>query len=158
MTVLPDFFPLLQAAAAGAGQVAQAASQFETNKELGVTAGQLPIAFWVVWILEKIKKSEKIPWIHDNSNTLNRIIGIVGATLASAGINWKVEGAILAGQTITITLPALGSLIHFFIFDAARSYGVQQVFYRIITAAQAPTPQTPLASMVVRTDPTEAKR
>lgn len=154
---IAHLLPLLQAAAdaaaqgaQGAAQVAQAASQFETNKELGVAASQIPIAFWVVWVMEKLKKSNLFPWITQNSSGVNRILGLAAALLSSAGINWSVQGSVFTGGVITITLPALGHLIHFLAFDMARSYGVQQMFYRIVTAVQVPTTQTPLTAVLVR--------
>lgn len=156
---IANLLPLLQAAADGAAQIAQAASQVETNKELGVFAGQIPTAFWVVWILERLKKSERFHWINDNSARINRALGIIGATLASAGINWSVQGSVLqgAGGTITITLPAVGHLVHFVVFDMARSYGVQQMFYKVLTGSQAPSIQTPIKAILVRTEPQEPK-
>ena len=135
---IANILPLLQAAAQGAVEVAQAAAQMETNRELGVFAGQIPTAFWVVWILEHLKKSSYFSWINANSDQINRGLGVAAALLASAGINWGVQGTVLAGGTITITLPALGHLVHFIIFDMARSYGVQQMFYKVLKGAQSP--------------------
>lgn len=133
---IANMLPLLQAVAQGAVEVAQVASQMETNRELGVFAGQIPTAFWVVWVLERLKKSSVFPWINANSDQINRGLGMAAALLSSAGINWGVQGTVLAGGTITITLPALGHLVHFVVFDMARSYGVQQMFYKVLKGAE----------------------
>ena len=136
---IANMLPLLQAVAQGAVEVAQAASQMETNRELGVFAGQIPTAFWVVWAVERLKKSSVFPWINANSDQINRGLGMLAALLSSAGINWGVQGTVLAGGTITITLPAVGHLVHFVVFDMARSYGVQQMFYKVLKGAQTET-------------------
>lgn len=135
---IANLFPLLQVAAQSVSEVVQVATRLDMNQEMGVLAGQIPVAFWVVWFMEHLKKSKYCSWVNTvNSGNINRVLGMLGALFSSAGINWAIQGTVLAGGTITITLPAIGHLVHFVLFDLARSYGVQQMFFKVLSRSSS---------------------
>lgn len=131
--------PLLQAAATAAqttAQVAKLTSQVTTatgrplESEAAILLSNVPAAMWMCWLIQLAKNSTHLGWINQNSRTINRIASLVAAFLLSAGFNWSIQGSVLAGSEIHISIPAAGAIAHFLAIDCARSYGLQEVFYQ----------------------------
>jgi hypothetical protein len=96
----------------------------------------------VVGLLEYLKKKTWVPFINEHSNTLNRSLSVVGATLTTLGIHlqWNHD---LGTLTISgLTVATIGALA----WGAIKNFAWQEMIYRgIIKNGNANQPVPPPA-------------
>lgn len=54
-----------------------------------LTTAPIALSFVSVWVLEKLKGIKSLPFITEHSTGLNRLIGVLMASLSAAGIEWQ---------------------------------------------------------------------
>jgi len=98
-------------------QVVQTASQAVSN-DLTMMPALIPAQFTgstiVVWIIDWLKRSDKIKFLNSETASLNRAAAVIGAAITAAGIHFALEPAAIGGTyTLTITGLSIASLFHF---------------------------------------------
>lgn len=101
---------------------------------------QLALSGIFVWLMQLAKKSRLVPWIHQYSYTLNRVIGIGFAVVSSLGIH-VVAGHYdpMQGGDYTIHLPSLPMVLDS-VFDFSKSMTFQEVIYLLVRVMHALQP------------------
>lgn len=89
----------------------------------------------VVWVLQKFKSCPRLPWINENSATVNRIVAVIGALISAVGVHLTVTGSFLSGWSFNGTIPS-GPVLISALFDfaqhAAQSFIVQETTYQLL--------------------------
>lgn len=96
-----------------------------------VIGNQIGISVLVVHALELLKKTSWFPWIHDNSDRINRVVAIIVAFLTSVGFQFALKGDWQSGGTLIITIPSLGAVLST-IVHASMQAGVQEAYYKSV--------------------------
>lgn len=114
----------------------------------GIT--QLTYSATVVWFLQKLKSCRRLPWINNNSDQVNRTLGILFSGLTAIGVHWTVSGSVIDGSTIVIAIPSgavlLSGFIHWF-----QSFILQETVYQAVIK-----PKEKAEQVVVATNRVEA--
>jgi len=95
----------------------------------------------VVFVLQILKKWQKIPWINQESAKLNRVLAVVLSGISALGVTWVFTPAVNGGHVITITIPSLVAIV-----GAAwiwlKSFAIQEWIYQssVTKDGSAPKP------------------
>jgi hypothetical protein len=87
---------------------------------------QLTAAGLVVWCIQKLKAAGSIPWIHRQTDKLNRILAVLAALLTAAGIAWTFTPQT---GTLVITGLTVANLAHV-AWIALQQVVAQELIYR----------------------------
>lgn len=87
---------------------------------------QAAIAIIVPTIIEWMKKAHWLPWIRQETDTLNRVLSALIATSTAAGFSFAHSGSPFDGGSITISYPGIVQFIAF----AVTQYGGQTYWYQ----------------------------
>ncbi len=90
---------------------------------------QVGVSVLVVYVLEWLKRTDKISWISENTDRLNRAVAIIVAFLTSIGFQFAMTGDWRSGGTITITVPSL-TAVGSVLLHSLSQVGIQEGFYR----------------------------
>lgn len=74
---------------------------------------QLALAALFTLGLQGAKSIPWIRWIGDHAPGMSRVLSALFAALVAAGFTWQFTGDIVAGGILTITVPALGTVLDF---------------------------------------------
>lgn len=110
---------------------------------------QVSVGLVLVYLQNWLKKTKFFPWLSYESTKLNHVVAVVLAGLATWGISISHTGSVMAGGTLTISLPALPMLA-----TTAWHWGTQYVFsktaYTVLQTQLNPaTQQTPTPVVVM---------
>ena len=101
--------------------------------------GQTAIAALVPVAIEWLKKRAWMPWLTENTDTLNRMLSLALAVATTAGFSLSWQGSLAGGGSLHLTIPPVES--------AARvgwSMLFQEVVYRRVVKPRGyPVPQEP---------------
>ena len=67
----------------------------------------------VVWLIDWMKRSNKISFINENTAALNRICAVIGATITAAGIHFSMEATATGVYTISLSNISIETVTHF---------------------------------------------
>ena len=95
---------------------------------------QVAIAAVLVWVLQMLKRAGWFPWLDANSDTANRIISVIAALVAGAGITFSVMGGIEDGGGVLIKWPALSAMTNG-LSHCVVQYVLQEGIYRKMVKA-----------------------
>lgn len=98
--------------------------------------GQFSASSSIVFLLDWLKKSDKFKWINANTQTLNRVLAVLGAALAAGGIHFAIDTSQAADGTFVFSLTGFtlsNILVSIFHFGKAfvASMGTQQVIFKL---------------------------
>jgi hypothetical protein len=96
---------------------------------------QLSYSVVAIWVIQKLKECKWLPWINQNSDTVNKVVAVVVSFIAAIGVQWTVQGGLQDGGTITITYPSLATMLALAV-KWLQSYAVQQGMYTIYKGAK----------------------
>ena len=94
-------------------------------------AHQLAVSGILVWVIQLLKKSRWFTWIRCDTDTVNRVASLIGALVATVGLQFAYSGSLHTGGQITIMYPNLAQMwegvIHFigqFVLNQALYHGI----------------------------------
>lgn len=93
----------------------------------------------VVWVLQIIKKSEKIPWITKDSAKINRLVAVFLSGVAALGVTWVFAPAANGGHTLSISIPSAVTLVSSG-WLWLKSFAIQEWIYRSSVNGTTPEP------------------
>lgn len=109
---------------------------------------QLSYSAVIVWLMQQAKRADWVPFIGNNSATVNRMVALVASGIAAIGVHWTIVGSLHAGQTITITIPDAvtlwSGLVHWF-----QSFTTTEVLYQGIANRTVVVPVAPPGSIAI---------
>lgn len=89
---------------------------------------QLTASGIVVWIMQKLKGAKSVPQVNDGSDTINRVLALIFATLAAAGITY---GYTWEAGTFTLTVTGITvSSVASFLWHVLSGLVTQELIYR----------------------------
>ena len=84
----------------------------------------------IVWLIQRVKSSQKIPWVHNTTDRLNRILAMILAVIASFGIHFEPIQRDAITHSATIHITGLGvSSIADGIWGSVQNFVLQQLTY-----------------------------
>ena len=83
----------------------------------------------VVWVLQMVKKSEKVPWITKETAKINRIVAVLLSGVAALGVTWVFAPAANGGHTLSISIPSAVTLVSS-AWLWLKSFAIQEWIYR----------------------------
>jgi hypothetical protein len=93
------------------------------------------------FLLDRIQKSEKLPWISAHTTTINTVAKLVMSGLSTIGIAHAWTPSVAGGGTLVLTIPALPviavGLWHWF-----GQFAIQHGFGQIISPSAPAVPPT----------------
>ena len=93
----------------------------------------------VVWVLQIIKKSEKIPWITRDTAKINRVVAVLLSGVAALGVTWVFVPSTNGAHTLTITIPSLAAIASS-AWIWLKSFAIQEWIYRSSVNGTTPEP------------------
>lgn len=110
----------------------------------------------VVWLIDWMKRSDKIPFLNESTAGLNRLCAVIGAAITAAGIHFSMESTAAGVYTVSIANISFETITHF-IQGFAVSIATQQTILKVyqITntlrkiAGEPATPPPPTPNMPV---------
>lgn len=90
---------------------------------------QLVIARVAVRLIEILKQWNKLPWVNEKSDAINKAISWFIAIATSAGIRVASSGSVDDGWVIQITVPSMQVLVQFAV-GAVYQQMMQEAWYR----------------------------
>lgn len=85
----------------------------------------------VVWIIDWLKRSNRVSFMNENSGDINRIAAVIGATITAVGIHFALEPA-ATGETYTLTITGLSiATVYHFIEAFTISIASQQTILKL---------------------------
>jgi len=87
---------------------------------------QVGIGFLAVWVIQRLKAANWLPFIHDGTGKLNRFLSALAASAATVGMtmHYQAEGGIL-----TITGLTLAGAVSFLLTLVSQG-AIQEVLYQ----------------------------
>lgn len=89
---------------------------------------QLTLGVIVSYVIEWLKTSNRVPWLHDYSDRLNRIVSAVLAIVASLGIQYTYDATtgtlVLSGLTLSSLVPVA--------WEAIKQFVANEVAYKVV--------------------------
>lgn len=83
----------------------------------------------VVWLLQIIKKSEKIPWITKETAKINRIVAVLLSGVAALGVTWTFTPTANGGHLFSAAIPSTVTLLSSG-WLWLKSFAIQEWIYR----------------------------
>lgn len=83
----------------------------------------------VVWLLQIIKKSQKVPWITKDTAKINRLVAVLLSGVAALGVTWVFVPSTNGAHTLTITIPSI-AVIASSAWIWLKSFAIQEWIYR----------------------------
>ena len=94
---------------------------------------QVAIAVVLVWLLQLVKRTAWFPWLNEHSDTANRIVSVVAAAIAAAGVTISIMGDLEGGGFFLIKWPPLAVMINgasHFILQIFMQEGIYRKFFK----------------------------
>lgn len=104
--------------------------------------GQVVVSTIAVWVIQKLKASSLVPFIHQGTPGSNKFLSVALASMASAGFTVAHTGSLDAGGTITIAFPAMQQMVEFAVHTMF-AYITQQGVYHGYVKQEVATPPAP---------------
>jgi len=67
----------------------------------------------VVWLIDWMKRSDKISFINEHTAGLNRLCAVIGAAITAAGIHFSMESTSAGVYTVSIANISFETVTHF---------------------------------------------
>jgi hypothetical protein len=99
--------------------------------ETSIVLSHISAAAILVYIMDFVQRTDKIPWINRNTTRLNMAVRIVLSLVGNAGVHWAWGGTWATGRTIMISIPALAAILHW-ASNAVGQYFMQHMGERIL--------------------------
>ena len=106
----------------------------------------------VVWLIDWMKRSNKIPFLNESTAGLNRLCAVIGAAITAAGIHFSMEATSAGVYTISLANISFETVTHFiqgFAVSIAtqqtilKVYQITNTLRKIAGESTTPPPQTP---------------
>lgn len=104
--------------------------------------GQVVLSAVTVWMIQRLKMAQSLPWIHQGAELLCRVISMAVAALSAAGLTFTVVGGLSTGGEITIAFPSSERMLEL-VVRAGFAYVGNQLFYHNYFKGRMPVTEGP---------------
>lgn len=99
---------------------------------------QVAISAVVSFLMERLKGSDKFPLLSHNTDALNRAVSWVINLAVQFGVGFAWDGSLMAGGTLTITVPSIWT-----VYELGKGLAVQEGVYQKFFKRDPPKPVDP---------------